>query len=67
MDNASRFEMLSFRDTFTRYNQLKIHVDDEGKMTFITNEGLYCYKVMSFRLKNVGTIYQKIMNKVFIE
>ena len=47
--------MLSFRDVFTRYNQLI--PDDEDKIMFITNEGVYCYRVMLFGLKNAGITY----------
>ena len=57
VDNALGFVTLSFSDTFTVYNQLKIHLDDEDKTTFITNEGIYYYKVVLFELKNAGAIY----------
>ena len=39
VDNALGFRMLSFGDAFTRYNQLKMHFNNEDKMTFITSEG----------------------------
>ena len=41
--------------------------NNEEKIAFITNQGLYCYKVMPFGLKNVGATYQRLMNKMFHE
>ena len=67
VDNTFGFRMLSFEDAFTGYNQLKMHLDNENKIAFFTNERLYCYSVMPFGLKNVGTTSQRMMNKVFIK
>ena len=39
--------------------------EDQEKTAFITSQGLYCYKVMPFRLKNVGATYQRLVNKMF--
>ena len=58
---------MSFGDIFTKYNQLKMHPNDKDKIVFITNERVYCYWVMSFGLKNVGAIYQRMMNNVVVE
>ena len=38
---------------------------DEEKIAFITPHRLYCYKVMSFELKNTGATYQRLMTKIF--
>ena len=52
-------------DAFSRYNQIKLDKADQEKMSFVTNQGLFYYNVMSFRLKNMGTTYQRLMNKMF--
>ena len=46
------------------YNQIKMHPRDESKTTFMTETCSYCYKVMSFGLKNADATYQRLMDKV---
>ena len=33
----------------------------------MTSQGLFCYKVMPFGLKNTGVTYQRLMNKMFAQ
>ena len=44
-----------------------MHVPDQEHTSFITDRGLYCYKVMSFGLKNTGATYQCLVNIMFKE
>ena len=37
----------------------------DAKKTFITPHGLFSYNVMSFRLKNTGATYQRLVTKMF--
>jgi hypothetical protein len=52
-------------DAFSGYNQILMLPEDREKTTFITDRGLYCYKVMPFSLKNAGATYQRLVNKMF--
>ena len=54
-------------DPYSGYNQILIHVPDQEHSSFITNRGLYCYKVMPFGLNNAGTTYQRLVNMMFKE
>ena len=38
---------------------------DQEKTSFVISQGLFCYKVMPFGLKNAGATYQRPMNKMF--
>ena len=38
---------------------------DQEKTSFVTSQGLFCYKVMPFELKNAGGTCQRLMNKMF--
>ena len=65
MDASTGHKMLSFIDAFFGYNQISMNPTDQEKTTFIVEEWLFCYKVMSFDLKNASATYQWLVNKVF--
>ena len=52
--------MLSFMNGFLKYSQILMAPEDMEKTSFITEWGTYCYRVMSFGLKNAGATYQRV-------
>ena len=58
------YEIFSFMDGFSSYNQIKMSPKDEELTAFRTPKGIYCYKVMPFGLKNAGATYQRAMTIV---
>jgi len=65
VDSTFEHELLSFMDAFSRYNQIYMEETDQEKTAFITDRGLYCYKMMPFDLKNAGATYQRLVNRMF--
>lgn len=65
VDSTAGFELFSFMDGFSGYNQIKMAEEDKEKTTFITPWGTFCYKVMPFGLKNAGATYQRAMVILF--
>ncbi|XP_061993706.1 uncharacterized protein LOC133711622 [Rosa rugosa] len=54
-------------DAFSGYNQIAMEPSDQEHTSFTTDKGLYCYKVMSFGLKNTGATYQRLVNAMFVD
>ena len=65
VDSMASHKLLSFMDAFSGYNQIRRDEADQEKTSFVTSQGLFCYKVMPFRLKNAGAIYQRLVNHMF--
>lgn len=65
MDTIIGYELLSFMDVYSRYNQIRMNVPDQENMSFNTDIELYCYCVMPFGLKNFGATYQRLVNNMF--
>ena len=65
VDSTAGHKLLTFMDAFSGYNQIKMAEEDQEKIAFITSQGLYCYKVMPFGLKNAGATYQRLVNRMF--
>ena len=52
-------------DAFSGYNQIKMDEADQEKTSFITSQGLSCYKVIPFGLRNAEATYQRLVNHMF--
>ena len=57
VDSTACQTLLSFMDANAGYHKIPLAIEDQPHTTFITNAGVYCYKVMPFGLKNVGATY----------
>jgi hypothetical protein len=66
------FDQLAGAQVFSKidhrfgYHQIKIHVEDIPKTTFMMRYSLYEYLVMSFGLTNVPAHFMYLMNSVFL-
>ena len=65
VNSTAGHELLTFMDAFSGYNQILMKEEDQEKTAFVTSQGLYCYKVMPFGLKNEGATYQRLVNQMF--
>ena len=65
VDSTMGHRLLSFMDAFSEYNQIRMDETDQEKTSFVTSQGLFCYKVISFGLKNARATYQRLINHMF--
>ena len=65
VDSIVGLKLLSFMDAFSGYNQIRMDEANQEKTSFVTSQGLFRYEVMPFGLKNVGAIYQQLVNHMF--
>ena len=65
VDSIAGHRLLSFMDAFLGCNQINMDKTDQEKTFFITSQGLFCYKVMPFSLKNARETYQRLVNHMF--
>ena len=66
VDSTVGQQLLSFMDVFSEYNQIRLDEADQEKTSFVTSQGLFCFKVMPFGLMNAGVTYQRLVNKMFV-
>ena len=57
----------SFLDGYSGYNQISIAEEDQPKIAFITEYGVFAFKRMPFGLTNAPATFQRLMNHAFRE
>jgi len=67
LENVDGQEAYSFTDGFSGYHQIKITPEDRRKTTFTMEWGLFQYTIMPFGLKDVSTIFLRIVVATFKE
>ena len=65
VDSMASHRLLSFINAFSGYNQIRRDEADQEKTSFVTSQGLFCYKAIPFGLKNAGATYQRLVNHMF--
>ena len=66
VDATADHELMNFANAYYAYNQIHMHEPDQIKMTFVSH-GMYCYKVMTFGVKNARAMYQHLVNHMFAD
>lgn len=59
------YELMSFLDGFSGYNQILVHREGQLKTIFKTKWGTYAYQKIPFGLMNTGAAFQRAMDISF--
>jgi hypothetical protein len=65
MDSTSGCDLLSFLDAHFSFHQIQMSREDRKHTAFVTVDGLYCYVVMPYGLKNALPTFVQAMSKTF--
>jgi hypothetical protein len=65
VDSTSGCDLLSFLDAYSSFHQIQMSRQDRKHTTFVTVDGLYCYVVMPYGLKNTLPTFVRAMSKTF--
>ncbi|KAL2237449.1 UNVERIFIED_CONTAM: Retrovirus-related Pol polyprotein from transposon, partial [Sesamum indicum] len=65
VDSTAGCALFSMMDACQGYHQIFMELEDSGKTAFVTEKGVYCYKVIPFDLKNAGATFNRLVNKMF--
>jgi hypothetical protein len=65
VDSTSECDLLSFLDAYSGFHQIQMSREDRKHIAFVTVDGLYCYIVMPYGLKNALPTFVRVMSKTF--
>jgi hypothetical protein len=65
MDSTFGCDLLSFLDAYSGFHQIQMSMEDRKRTAFVTVDGLYCYVVMPYGLKNALPTFVRVMSKTF--
>lgn len=54
-------------DASPGFNQISTYRLDQEASSFITNQGLFCYKMILFSLKNASATFRRLVKRMFKE
>ena len=60
LERVARKEAYSFLDGFFKYNKFSIALEDQQKIAFAIEWGIFAYRVMPFGLTNASTTFQTL-------
>jgi hypothetical protein len=67
VDSTSGCDLLSFLDAYSGFHQIQMSREDRKHTAFVTMDGLYCYVVMPYGLKNALPTFVRAMSKTFVD
>jgi hypothetical protein len=65
VDSTSGCDLLSFLDAYSGFHQIQMSREDRKHTAFVTVDGLYCYVLMPYGLKNALPTFVRAMSKTF--
>jgi hypothetical protein len=65
VDSTSGCDFLSFLDAYSGFHQIRMSREDMKHIAFVMVDGLYCYVVMPYGLKNALPTFVRVMSKTF--
>jgi hypothetical protein len=65
VDSTFGCDLLSFLDAYSGFYQIQMSREDRKHTAFVTVDGLYCYVVMPYGLKNALPTFVRAMSKTF--